>query len=902
MIIRTDGSQEFFLAARWRQLVPRANRRHVAALALSALCLFCARRGRAEELDEPPSQAEWQRIGSFTGAPVEGAGEFFDNELFREARSGDLFQELGDLDASFGHTWSGTKLDASVTYSRRVLDKHRELAPGSLVGDRDLSWFQAVNSARAKASLDVDYLPDSGATIGIGLHAESGFVLTAAETQPSRRLGQDFSRRLSQEKLRAELAGYWDSRDARFRKRILPRIGRTLLALLDGLASQINLGFEDTEKGALYFEGFVEPITLWVDLGFPLKPELFTSADPRLQPGDGATYTAFVGISPLRFSAHELGLRASAEQFYRLIRETTVIEQADDHVLVRVRTIAAKGREITPIKIRPELRLLFLRYGYTFLQDRRNSGRFRVADLVYRFDLGTPEGRAALDDLLGAKNRVRLKTPIEAAAKGHGVEILSAETRSGNRRDLNLLARFPSWFRARRQVLAVVQDVEIGKTTVREATQGRRSSLKVRNLGRRRDHGSTAVLTLQATHPEGAEAAQPRAIEVRTTMSDRRAGPLERHQVADLWRSLPGRPEPPPELLGKETVGVVAAFSAGARGAAMDRLLGLPSEEVWRTVGQAVLGAEQGDAWTSIERRELWRSRHNRKERRQLAAAERFVSWFDDLRTRTARGEIDARGWTKNALRRDDFPILGRLVLSVAAAPSEGAANGGSFSAEIWTDEMPRPLRLGQGRSPIARMGSLAAEPEAAPVGAQATPPAGAPGANGAPLRLEGSTVETAAQARDIDSLRSSAPRLLAGRMFVVRKGTGAPGGRGANRFYLSLFSDLRFSPEHRVRIELRRSRIRADLPLAVAQVPTGEAQLVPEGPFAISKFRYDLPLPKDLNDRIDDRDPYSVYLRVLNAAGLPLTEEEPLHFRVPRTKVSQPRRAAKTTPPTLRD
>lgn len=854
-------------------------RRFLASLALAAFALAHPPGTTAQEEEAAP-QANWLRIGSFTGAPVEGAGEFFDNELFREARSGDLFQDLGDLEASFGNTWSATSVDASIAYSRRVLDKHRELPVGGTIGDDDLSWFQTVNSARAKSSLDLDYLPDSSASIGVGMHAESGFVLTAAETQNPRKLGAEFSRTTSRENLRAELAGYWEKKDARFRKKILPRLGRTLLAMLDALATEINLGFEDTEKGALYFEGFVEPMTLWVDLGFPLKSDLFTSADPRLKAGDGATYTAFVGLSPLRLSARELGIRASFEYFYRLIRETTVIEQADDHVLVRVRTIAAKGRELTPIKIRPEVRLAFLRYGYTFLQDRRDAGRFRVADLVYRFDLGTPEGRSALDDLLGSKNRVRLKTAIETAGRGRGVEILSAELRSGDRRDLNLLARFPSWFRTKRQNLGLVQDVKIGKATVREATQGQRSSLKVRNLGRRRDEGTSSVLTLQATRLPESEGAQPRAIEVRTSISDRHAGPGTRRQIAALWRNLPGNPEPPPELFGPEAVGVVASFTAGARGPALDRLLSMHSEEIWRTVGQSLLPPGEVEAWLTGEQRARWRASHGWSDRRRLDSAERFVAWFDDLRHRTARGDIDGRGWTRNALRREDFPILSRLVLASGAASADGAPDGASVNAEIWTDEMPRPLRVVRGRTPISRLGSLAVEPEAAPLGALPVPAA----PNGSPQRLEGSSVETAAQARDIDSLRSSPPRLLAGRMFMVDPGPREPVAV-PQRFYLSLFSDIRFAASHRVRIELRRSRIRADLPLVVVGIPAGEPKLVPEGPFAISKFRYDLRLPQNLAAKIDDRHPYSVYVRVLNANGFPLTEEEPLHFRIPRKK-----------------
>jgi hypothetical protein len=48
------------------------------------------------------------------------------------------------------------------------------------------------------------------------------------------------------------------------------------------------------------------------------------------------------------------------------------------------------------------------------------------------------------------------------------------------------------------------------------------------------------------------------------------------------------------------------------------------------------------------------------------------------------------------------------------------------------------------------------------------------------------------------------------------------------------------------------------------------------------------LRLPQILASRIDDRHPYSVYLRIVNAEGLPLTEEEPLHFRVPRKKAGK--------------
>ncbi len=826
----------------------------------------------------PEGARQLVRIGSFTGAPVESAGEYLDNELFREARSGDLFQELGDLEVSLSQDWSGGEVGASITYSRRVLDRHREMAPGSEVLARDLSWFQTINSARAKTSLDVDYVSDPSSPLSfLGLHAESGFVLTAAETQPPRKLGLGFSRELVDEHLRQELLGYWDSRDARFRKRLLPRFGRSLVTVLEGIASAIDQKFEDTEKGALYFEGFVEPITMFADLGFPLPPELFTTADTRFAAGDGATYTAFLGISPFRVSGKQFGLRASAEAFARLIRETTVIEEENDHVRVRVRTIAARGHQLVPIKVRPEVSLLVFRYGYTFLQDRHDRGRFRVADIVYRFDIGTAEGKQALDDLLGARNRVRPLAPIEAAQRGRGVEIIASELREGDRRDAQLLARFPSWFRVKAQGLALVQDVEEGGETVREAVQGRRRSVRARGLGGKRNHGSTEVLILQATpKPTTAGARAPkgptpvRALEVRTTVRDRHPDGARRRLAADLWRALPGSPEPPPELYGVERVGMSASFAAGARDQALARFLDLDATEVWQAAAAVVLGPEQTDTWSLPEQRRAWRDRANRADRRRLHRSEDFVRRFEALRTTLAKGEIDASIWHRNRFRRDEFPILLRLVLRAG----HEAEAGSSFGAELWTDEMPRPLRRRHGRSPIARIGALSVAEPAPPQAAQ-TPPTPTDEER---IALGAASAESQAIVRDIDSLASAAPRLLAGRMFLTTDAKEAE-----QTFTISLFSDLRFGPEHRLRIELRRSRVRADVPLAVDLISLGSAEPVPEGPFAISRFRYDVRLSPKLARQIHDRAPYSVYLRVLGADGLPRSEEAPLHFRIPR-------------------
>src|SRR6185295_6231180 len=357
----------------------------------------------------------------------------------------------------------------------------------------------------------------------------------------------------------------------------------------------------------------------------------------------------------------------------------------------------------------------------------------------------------------------------------------------------------------------------------------------------------------------------------RTTVRDRDAGRNRKQAIAGLWREIPGAPAMPPELLGEREIGLVAAFTTGARGDALNRLFAFPTQDIWRVLGEAALGPGQGDAWSTALARASWRSEAKWDGKRLLARADRFVRRFDELRDRLAHGEIEGPGWAQDAFSTDEFPFLQQLILKAGA----GASDGVSYTAELWTDQMPRPLRLFAGRSPIARLGTAAAEPAASPVGAEAQT---ATPASGLQARLDASENEAQALARDIDSLQSSAPRLLAGKMFLERTPS-----RTLDRFLLSLFSDVRFDPSQRLRIELRQSRIRADLPLAVEILPLGEPQAVPEGPFMISKLRYDVTLPESLAVLIKERNTYSLNLRVLKPEGLPLSEEEPLHFRIPR-------------------
>ena len=106
-----------------------------------------------------------------------------------------------------------------------------------------------------------------------------------------------------------------------------------------------------------------------------------------------------------------------------------------------------------------------------------------------------------------------------------------------------------------------------------------------------------------------------------------------------------------------------------------------------------------------------------------------------------------------------------------------------------------------------------------------------------------------------------------------------AEGGRHPLR--LDLYSDLQFPEDLRLRLELRKSRIRSDTLVEVAITELGAPLPEPDSPFQIARYRYQVPLNAP-QVALEPGVAYTVYLRVLNPQGLPVTEEQPLRFRIP--------------------
>jgi hypothetical protein len=813
--------------------------------------------------DAPPG---FSRVGTFRGAPSDDFGDAFENEIFREARTGELFQELGDIEIGLGGSWKRASLDATLAFSRRVLMRQRELPDGSTIGDDATSGFRTLNQATAKSELPLRYLSEHSEPFHIGLRATSGFVLSVAETQPVRPLPNQLVGPPHAVNLRDELSGYWHSRDVRFRRNIFPRVGRTIVALVGALSSLLERNFEDTERGSVYFEGMVEPLTLHAELGFPLRPELFTSADTRLSPGDGASYTTFIGLSPFEASVRFPAARASLEYFLRMIRETTVIELPGDKVLVRTRTQVSRGEDLTPLKIRPEIRLLLLRYGYTFFHDRRQHSHFRTNEVIYRFDLADPTGRVAFAAFLGADQRVRLRPALDAASRHDGVEMLLASTREGKRNDLSRQARFPSWFRSKNQDLSVDERLEIAGRKLLQASRGSSRSLRVSwpfTRRGRRDRSQTSVIELQAKPRPDERVEGDRAFEVRSTYRNRAGAPDTARRFGRLLQKLPDariEPEVIAQLAGvsKESRGLVAALRVAISGPAFERFLAFGEPALWRTVTALLLGEERAGEWQTAGQRALFRKAGERRERKALREAESFVEHCARMRERLSTARVTRPDWFRGSASASEITLLQAAMLAAAKDLGERPY----YRIEIWSDGRPRPWTWSSGRSPFNRPAgwTLSGASNSAPLPGVADISGLLPGEAGGAIGVA-------------DNIRSSPTRLLAG---VLYRSEASP-----VTYRLSLFSNLKFQGQQRLRFEVRRSRIRADIPLGLDTVPLPEPVPVPQGPFAVSLFRYDLDLPSSTLAGLTADQSYSLSLRVINPQSMPLTEQQLLRFRL---------------------
>lgn len=844
-------------------------------LVLALLCAAaCARDVAAQEPPEP-----WQRVGSFRGASQIQDLDWFRNELFRHEQRETLFKELGVLEPSLGNSFGDLNAEVVAGFRRRVVSQHDVLDPGTTVSDEDLSTYRVVNSSTTKAKLRLDYVKDVIGPVDLGFEVDSGFSMAIARSQETYELGDQPLKKVTRGSFSGQARRYWERHVKRADGKMTLFTLRSLADLVDLLLGSIARPFVDTEKGAIFVEGYVEPITLYTELGVPLQASVFTAADSTLAVGDSVTYTAFLGLAPLVANFREAGVRSSFQHFYRFVRQTTVQKEKNNQVLVSVQTSVQIGNELIPLKIRPELRWTILRLGYTLFNLQFDRFDQLQSEITYRVDLSNEQGMEAFRQLLGQGNRVRFRPLLEAAQKTEGARILSTEYRRGRQVRDRLRIDLPGWLRLRRTNLSThnrVQDYN-GHTTL-EASRLHYREWK-NDLGRRRNRKFRSTLTARAD-PEARLAAggdllkADFALDLSTSVSDRRARSEDVNrllaaidQALDLPQSHPLLAElRAAPFAGRE---ISASLDLSFGGEQLLKAMSASEEQLWQELAELLLGRSYRQAWSTPELRYRFQLEHHmldgtqwrqylhiepdplppgpqgrpahflrrppRDSRLLFERADKLVARFRKLQQYAERPEC-LRCLTDLYSHPEDLAALQTLLVRL----SGGIEGGGvGYHFEIFTDRMSRPLVAGND----IRYG-FKRPPEV-------------------PLLNPADTVQT------------SPPRLQAGQLYAR---TGEAGDNDTC-FRLELYSDLRFPETMPLRLDLRKQSALADPSLSIQLLPLGEPQDVPESPFRIARYRYEIPLPR--LPKVEAQRGYTFALRVLNASGVPVTEERLLRFRL---------------------
>lgn len=878
------------------------------AALLAALLVACPSMLASQEPPPTDPDAGWQTIGSFAGTIGTGAGQRLSDWFFEELNDGSLYEDLGDLSLGVGLDIRNVELDWDNAVKRRVIPAHRELAAGETITAADLSSYQQVTSQTTRGRITYDYLPEVVGTASIGAQVEAGFSLALSATRDSL-VFSDSSLETILEESAAGLERFPRARKLSLDRDLPANLSIAARRLVDPIARALARGTADTERGALFYAGYADPLTLFVDLGAPLDAALFSEQDTRLLPGDRATHTTFVGFSPIVAGVRETALEARYRRFYRYLRQTTVQKEPENQVLVEVRSTLHRGNELLPFKLRPKLRLFgWISLGYTLSELRSERSDELVADVGYRIDLDSAGGRAVFDRLLGNSTEVSLRPRLEIDDT-EGVEVLGTELRRGEQLSRTRMARFPSWFRSRTDVRNSVHRIETESIELDEAVRGRWKDYR-RYLGGERQRRRWRVVTLQSRarplgdgpdrEPRSGWDSLPSVIAIEDGLRTRHADPAETRQLAFLLSSaLAAGPSPALEALDRFAAGQGGRYSSELRMSLgpeqLSRLAAIDDEQLWAELAEQLLGPQHRNAW-SKEQRRLWMPAPRR------SSTERHISEaYDELlrgiQTPAKQLGLVAEGASARSLfveaartvklfrRSQEFIATGdclqcllgpqtrlregTLLLLLMARFAGGAPGGVGYHLELFTDEMSRPLVAGNGVSHLLH-------------------------------RHEGQTAIAAVDTTRLDwwiprsTARSAPARLNAGNLMIFeRGGPSLPG----PCWKVRLITDLRFAPALQLRAELRSARTGADLSQVVWSLELGAARDLEPSPFQPRRFAHDVALPWWAG--LEGDETYTLLLRALNSEGRPVTEEQQIRFRLPADWPEQARdRCAPDLPP----
>ena len=684
---------------------------------------------------------------------------------------------------------------------------------------------------------------------------------------------------------------------------------------------------------------------LFPKTGIPVKLSVFTGDDPTLAVGDSLTFLTFVGLSPLTAGINKSGVRLGYQRYLRLLRETTVVKEPDNEVLVRVRDWRGNGNELTPFKYRPEVKIWIFRLAYTFFESVVDRYRERVSDVTYRIDLKNEAGMERFKELIKKSSRVRVtpevpgsdpKNPQPELEAEDGVDLLVSQLDRGKTHNGRVRANFFSLFTYRLQQLGNTRRILTRDAEFREITRGRMK--EYRNvITTKRKAKLRSVIRVQSdiNWLDSEDAAVDRederlATTITTNISLGYASQAEIRTLARAVRAILGLSNPDPalsELMLREVDGrtefaldLVVSFGPNETA----RFDEVSEDDIWRALAEVLLGPEHREAWATANVRHWWEP--GAPAYRGPARTWRHIGrYYDELRGyekppagnrffepryrrsqrlyRIAKKAVRKFGLLQRALGEESDCLqclidgysseLDFYVMQALGVRFGGGVEGGGVGYEF-------RFLLGDMTKPVGGSNQV----------------------------LHGFHLDSEEIVPNTETIRDSPPRLRNGQALLNVARTEADASDPiAPCWKIRLFSDYLFADDLTLRVQSARARrLKKNVALATFQVPLGEPQPIDDLPelelarelfseyakqslssgygvgrnyfetlggdaswakeMDLPDYFYEAEIPSVEGAEIGKD--YTALLRVVNAVGLPVTEEQEIRMRLPDDWMSE--------------
>ncbi len=872
--------------------------------------------------------------GTFKSAFHSGLLGQLSNYVFEYENDESLFRDFGDLGIGIGGDIGTVGVNFDFNFRNRVVSSHEPLAPGTEITSDNPSYYRKVGTARTRLRVDWEYIPQVFTDDdGVSIQVEGGYSISASRAQPPTGYTDDPLAGLILDSAGEGYTRFKEENEvSRDKHGVVYVTAGSAAAVVDSLAGFVGNRFADTERAAIFWDNYAEPIMLFPKAGIPLKMRVFLGDDNTLAINDRLTFTSFVAVSPIVAGINQYGARIGYRYFSRFLRETTVRKLPDSVVEVRVRNWRGRGNELTPFKFRPEARLWIVNIGYTFFESVFDRFKETTSDMVYRIDLKTESGMALFQKIVKQSGRVNPNPKLPEPEEIDGVETIVSEVSKGRNQNFRVRANFFSWFHYRNNKMGTTRRVSTHEVDLIEALRVRAREYE-RRFGRFRDIRSRSVIIAQSDlrWQDQLEAIEVRedenlAVLISTNYSNRWATAEEIQATARGLDAILGdrsdryRLQEFKNFETEEPIRMTVYLDLSFGPEEISRSLSVSDDEMWEALGELLLGPDLADAWSTEARRYWWEpgaplyrgvdppvrdiARHYDKlrgfegrprRRSRIFYPEEYSSrdlYRLAVKTIGKMGKLAqlfhenpdclrclVKGYSTNA----DIYLVQALAVRFAGGVDQG---GVGYEFNILVGNMVRPLTLTNGIK------------------------------HGYHLPRGGDILRTAEQTWE------SPPRLRAGQALINVSGKDHELGNDEPCGVVRLFSDHYFADDLALRLVWRRSRMGADRSLKVEYASLGPPREFTEeeakqgqvdyshassersmssefstfddrtlsmqygsnpfvGRFEQAKYFYDIYVPSYLG--YPGKKGYTVLLRVLNEEGFPVTEEQTLMLRFPR-------------------